>query len=328
MNPNRRSIIVALAAAGATLATAIPHTALAQAWPAKSIRIIVPFAPGGTSDAVARLFAEKMQPILGQSVVIENRPGGGGSIGAAQVAKADPDGYTLLVMPGTHVLADYLLKTPPFHPFNDFTPVSMLVFAPYVIYAAKNQPFSNVPDMIKFARANPEKLAVGNSDITTRLAAEAFAIEAKIKLTHINYKGGGPITTDVVGGHLPMGVGTPITIQAFYKEGRVTPLVATTPKRLAVMPEIPTVAEALNIPGFEAGTWFALAGPANLPRPIVDRIQKAVAQAMPDAEVRSKLLGMGVVPAEDTTPEGMSAVMKSFADRNIALIKTVGIKPE
>lgn len=317
-----------LSAAIAAVLTVFVPVASAQQYPSKSIRIIVPFAPGGTSDAVARLFAEKMTTLFGQSVIIDNRPGGAGSIGAAQVAKADPDGYTLLLMPGTHVLAEYLLKTPPFHPFNDYTPISMLVFAPYVIYAAKNQPFATVPEMIKYAQANPEKLAVGNSDITTRLAAESFAIEAKIKLTHINYKGGGPITTDVVGGHLPLGVGTPITIQSFYKEGRVTPLVATTPKRLAVLPEIPTVAESLNVPGFQAGTWFALAGPANLPRPMVDRIQRAVAQIIVEQEVRTKLLGMGVVPAEDTTPEAMAGVMKSFVERNAALIKVAGIKPE
>ena len=314
-------------AAAATLVALAP-AASAQQYPARSVRIIVPFAPGGTSDAVARLFAERMSTIFGQSVIIDNRPGGAGSIGAAQVAKAEADGYTLLLMPGTHVLADYLLKSPPFHPFNDFTPISMLVFAPYVIYAAKNQPFTTVPDLIRFAQANPEKLAVGNSDVTTRLAAESFAIEAKIKLTHINYKGGGPITTDVVGGHLPLGVGTPITIQSFYKEGRVTPLVATTPKRLSVLPEIPTVAEALNVAGFEAGTWFALAGPANLPRPVVDRVQRAVAQIIVETDVRNKLLGMGVVPADDTTPEGMAKVMRSFAERNAALIKVVGIKPE
>ncbi len=302
--------------------------AFAQAYPVKPVRIIVPFAPGGSADGVARPLAEKLGALLGQSFLVENRPGALATIGASFVAKAEPDGYTLLLMPGTHVLAPRLLKSVPFHPLNDFTPVSTLAFAPYVIFAARNLPFTSLKELAAYARENPEKLSVGIVDATSRLALESMSQAGNFKLTFINYKGGGPITGDVVGGHLGLGITTPVAVQAFHKDRKVTALAITSPKRLGSMPDVPTVAEALGIAQFDSQTWFALAGPAGMPRAVVDRLQRAVAQIVADPDMRERMLVMGMAPAEDTTPEALTSLMKSFAQRNGALMDAAKMTPE
>ncbi len=300
----------------------------AQTYPAKPVRIVVPFAPGGSADGTARPVADKLTQMLGQSFIIENRPGAYGTLGASLVAKAEPDGYTLLLVPGTHVLTPRLMPGLSYNAINDFTPISTLVFAPYVISGAKNQPFSNLKEMVQYAKDNPGKLAIGNSEVTTRLAAEALGVAANVKLTHVAYKGGGPITNDVLGGHLPLGVATPIAVIGFHKDKRINALAVTSPKRLSSMPDVPTVAEALGIAQFDSQTWFALAGPANMPRAIVDRLHKAITQIMADREMRERMLSMGLVPADDTSPEAMASLLRNFSERNNALIEAAKLKLE
>ncbi|MCX7151933.1 MAG: tripartite tricarboxylate transporter substrate binding protein [Proteobacteria bacterium] len=303
------------------------QSALAQTYPTKPVKIIVPFAPGGSSDGSMRPIAERLSALLGQPFIIENRPGALATIGANIVAKAEPDGYTLLLMPGTHVLATRMMKSVPYHPFNDFTPIANLVFSPYVVTAAKKQPFTTLKDMVAYAKANPGNLMIGNSDIVTWLAAEMLGQVANVKLTHVNYKGGGPVAADVVGGHLPLGMASTVAVQGFLKDRKVTGLAVTSPKRIGSMPDIPTVAEALGV-SYDAQTWYALAGPAGVPRPIVDRIQRAVAQVLMEPQVRERLTLMGVEPAEDTTPEGMANLMKTFSQKNIALMDAVNFQAE
>lgn len=307
---------------------ALAQSTMAQTYPVKPVRIVVPFAPGGSADGTARPIAERLGALLGQSFVVENRPGAQGTIGAAMVAKADPDGYTLLLVPGTHVLVPLLTKSVPYHPVNDFTPISTLVFAPYVIVAAKQLPFTSLKEMVQYARENPEKLAIGNSEVTTRLAAESLSQAGNIKLTHVNYKGGGPIASDVLGGHLALGVATPVAVMAFHKERKVTALAVTSPKRLGSMTEVPTVAEALGIAQFDSQTWFALAGPAGIPRPVVDRLSRAVAQILAEPDIRDRLQLMGLIPAEDASPEAFANLMKTFAQRNAVLIEAAKIRME
>ena len=304
------------------------QAALAQSYPVKPVKIIVPFAPGGSSDGSMRPIAERLGAILGQNFIIENRPGGLATIGANMVAKAEPDGYTLLLMPGAHVLTTRMMKSVPYHPINDFTPVATLVFSPYVVTLANKQPFSTMKELVQYARANPEKLTIGNSDVVTWLAAELFSQAANIKLTHVNYKGGGPVATDVVGGHLPLGMASTVAVQGFLKDRKVIGLAVTSPKRISSMPDIPTVAEALGIGHFDSQTWYALAGPAGMPRPIVDRIQRAVAQILTEPVIRERLALMGVEPADDTTPESMAALMRSFAQKNIALMDAAKFQAE
>lgn len=300
----------------------------AQAYPVKPVRIVVPFAPGGSADGTARPFAEKLGAVLGQSFIVENRTGALGTIGTSFVAKAEPDGYTLLLMAGTHVLTPRLMKSVPYHPINDFSPISTLAFAPYVIFANKQLLFTSLKDMVQFAKDNPEKLVMGNSDVTTRLAAELLSQSANIKVTHVNYKGGGPITSDVAGGHLAIGITTPVAVLGFHKDRRVTALAITSPKRLGSMLDVPTVAEALGIAQFDSQTWFGLAGPAGMPRQIVDRLHRAIAQIIAEPDLRDRLQQMGLAPAEDTTPEGYATLMKTFAQRNSALMDAAKILAE
>ena len=306
----------------------LAQPALAQTYPAKSVRIVVPFAPGGSADSVARPVAERLGTLLGQPFLIENRPGAVATIGAAIVAKADPDGYTLLLVPGTHVLAPRLVASVPYHPINDFTPIANVVFAPLVIVSAKQHPFSTLRDMVQYAKQNPEKLAIGNSEVITRLGAEALAQAANIKLNNVNYKGGGPIASDVLGGHLALGVVTPVAVLAFQKERKVNVLAVTSPKRLPSMPDVPTVSEALGVPQFDVQSWFALAGPAGMPRPIVERLHRAVAQILLEPDIRDRILNMGLIPAEDSSPEGLANLMKTFGLRNGALMEAAKIKME
>lgn len=306
---------------------ALAQPALAQTYPEKPITLIVPFAPGATSDAIGRLTAEKLKDALGVSVLVDNRPGAGGSIGTSVVARAAPDGYTLLIAPGANALAKYVMKSPPFQQ-SDFAPISNLVYAPYVVAAATNQPFTTLKDMVAYAKAHPEKLSIGSSEIITRLGAEGLTQAAGISLTHVNYKGGGPIVTDVLGGHLPLGIVTPVSVQAFIKEGRIRPLAVTSPTRLATLPDVPTVAELLNAPGFDSQTWFALMAPAKTPPAVVQRLEQAVAKFMADPDFRKRVTDMGVVIESDPTPTGLTNLLKRFEQQNAPLVNRAGIKPE
>lgn len=322
MNPFRRVLL-----AGASLLFA--GAAFGQAaWPTKPIKLIVPFAPGGSADGTARAVVDRLGAALGQTIVIDNRPGGYATVGAALAAKAEPDGYTLFLMPGTHVLTGKLMAATPYHPFNDFTPISNLVFAPYVIIGARQEGRSTLKEVVQYAKDNPGRLSIGNTEVTTRLAAEQLSRAANIQLTHVPYKGGGPVTTDVLGGHLPMGVVTSTAAAAFHKDKRLYALAVTSPGRMPSLPDVPTVAEAIGVPHFDAQTWFAVAGPAHLPRPLVERLSKAITQVMGEKEMRERIVGIGLVPADDTTPEGLVTLMKNFAQQNSALIDAARIKVE
>lgn len=308
------------------LAMACAGPLAAQNYPNKSVRIVVPFAPGGSADGTARPVAERLSSLLGQSFVIDNRPGGYGTVGAGHVAKSDPDGYTLLLVPGTHVLTPRLLPNLGYHAINDFSPIATLVFAPYVIISAKNLQFSNLKDAMQYAREQPGKLSIGNSEVTTRLAGESLAKAAGVTVTHVPYKGGGPIANDVLGGHLAIGVVTPVSALGFHREKRVNSLAVTSPKRLSSLPDVPTVAEALGVAEYDSQTWFALAGPANMPRAVVDRLSQAIRQIMQDRDMLERLANMGLVPAEDTSPDGLARLMKSFSERNGVLIDAAKLK--
>jgi len=322
-----KSILRAVLLAAGVLAA---HAgAMAQAaWPTKPIKLIVPFAPGGSADGSARVIVERLGAVLGQPIVIDNRPGGYATVGAAIAAKADPDGYTLFYMPGTHVLTPKLSAATPYHPVNDFTPITNVVFAPFVIIGTLKDGRATLKEVAQYARDNPGAMSIGNSEVTTRLGAESFSQAAKVKLTHVNYKGGGPATTDVLGGHLQLAVVTSTAAAAFHKDKRLYALAVTSPVRMATLPDVPTVAEALGVPNFDSQTWYALTGPAKLPRPVVDRISKAVAQVLAEKETRDRILNIGLVPADNTTPEGLSALMKNFALQNNDLIESAKLKME
>ena len=322
MNSIRRAIFVsaALMAAAAVHGQAV--------WPSKSIRLIVPFAPGGGADTVARAVAEKLGTVLGQSVVVDNKPGAVATVAAAITAKADPDGYTLLLMPGTHVLTAKLGMRTQYHPSNDFTPIGNLVFAPYAIVARRQDGRTTLKEVIRLAKELPGRISIGNSEVTTRLAAEQLSRVADIKLIHAPYKGGAPIMADVVGGHLDLGVVVVQSAVPFHREKLATALAVTSQLRNPALPDVPTMSEVLGIPEFDVQSWFALAGPAHLPRSVVERLSKAVTQVMGEKDLRTRIINLGLIPAEDTTPEGLQSLMRDFERKNSPLIEAANIKAE
>ena len=316
---------LALLAGGLVLA--VCQAAAGQSYPTKSIKLVVPFGPGGSADAIARPLADKLGTALGQSVVVDNRPGGLTVIGADLVAKAPADGYTLYLMPGTHALVPSLVAKVPFHVANDFTMVAMLGTQPYMIFANPKQPFSTFAEMLAYARANPGQLSMGVSDAVTLVTASTLKSVAKIDINVINYKGGGPQNTDLLGNQIATAVVTP-NLMPQQRDGKLRSIAVTTPQRLSFLPDSPTIAESIPGSQFDIHTWYAVAGPANLPKPIVDRLHAEIAKLVADGDFRRRLDDLGVVRPSDTRPEAATAAMRAYQERMAKLIDAAGIKPE
>ena len=314
-----RAVVVALG----IMATAVS----AQTYPSKPIRLVVPFGPGGSADAIARPLAEKLGTALNQSVVVDNRPGGLTVIGADMVAKSPPDGYTLFLMPGSHVLTPFMVQKVPYHPVSDFTPVAMLGAQPYMIASNAQQPFRTIAELVAYAKANPGKVSIGVSDSVTLVVAYAFEQAAGIQLNRIAYKGGGPQNNDLLGNQIALAVVTP-NVMPFVKDGRLRALAVSTPTRLPFLPEIPTIAETVPGSNFDVQTWYAVAGPANLPTPVVETLHAAVAKVVADPDMNRRLIDLGIVAPKDTSPAAALAAMKDYQQRMGKLMQAAGVKPE
>ncbi|HZR03398.1 MAG TPA: tripartite tricarboxylate transporter substrate-binding protein [Burkholderiales bacterium] len=301
--------------------------AFAQQYPNKVVKIVIPFAPGGSADTVLRPLAEKLGAALGQAVVVDTRAGGLTVIGAEYVAKSPPDGYTLYLMAGTHVLLPYLLQNVPFDPIKDFIPIAMLGAQPYLFVAHPGQPFNSTSEMIRYAKANPGKLSIGVSDIVTRVAAESFLSAAQVDMSVVPYKGGGPVTTDVLGGHLSVGIASPLLL-SYVKEGRLKALGISSAKRISSAPALPTIEEAAGIPGYEMQTWYAIAGPAGIPPNIVARLRRDIERILAEPDMRQRLAEVGWEPAGSMTTEQAQQLMTDYMQKMGKLIRAAGIKPE
>ncbi len=302
--------------------------ASAQTYPARTVRLVVPFPPGGSADALARPLAERLSAELSQPVIVDNRGGGNTVIGADIVAKSAPDGYTLYLMPGAHVLSKHLMKNVPYHPIRDFSPISMIVTTPYVIFSGTNYPFKSLAELVSYATANPDKISIGTTDALGKVVAATLNKYGKIQLTEVSYKGAGPLASDVVGGHLSLGVNTPAVVNGLQKAGSVRALALTGVRRLPLMKEIPTVAESIGAADFDVHTWFVLAGPANLPAAVADRLQVAMAKILADQGLRERLINLGMAPVDNTLAAAAAAMMQSYMDRMASLLEASGIRPE
>lgn len=309
------------------LCCALAHHAQAQTWPSKPIRLVVPVPPGGSADALARPLAAKLGAALGVSVVVENRPGGLMVIGADAVAKSPPDGYTLYFMPGTHVLIDQMVKDVPFKPMTDFTPVATLGFLPYVVLANAQQPFKTLPQLIEYAKAQPEKVSIGVSDAVTRMAAYELERAAGIKLTIVEYKGGGPVSTDLVGNQIATAIAA-ANLMPFVQQGKLVALGVTTTRPVPAVPNVRPVADLLPGSQYDVQTWFAIAGPANLPKPIVERLSTEIRTVLAEPEMRAKLDGLGMVVPDDPSSTATAQLMGQYQARMGKLMKEAGIVPQ
>jgi len=296
-------------------------------YPGKPIRIVVPFTPGGSNDLVARVLAQKFNEAWGQPVVIDNRAGGGSTIGIETVVRAAPDGYTLLVTSGG-IAINVTLYRLPFDPVKDLAPVALLAQMPYLLAVHPSLPARSALELIKLAKAQPGKLAYASSGAGTssHLTMEMFRSLAKIDMLHVPYKGGGPAVNALIGGEVQaiFNVITGTLQQA--RAGKLRALGVSSAKRVEVAPELPTVAES-GLPGFEVIAWYNMFAPAGTPRGIVDRINAEVNRALEQPQVRERFLALGVAPLSGT-PEALGAYLKFEIDRWAKLIKQAGIKLE
>ena len=300
----------------------------APEYPNKFIRFIVPYAPGGSSDVLARTVGQKLGDSLGQTFVIDNRPGAGSMIGTDVAAKATPDGYTIILSDMPHTINPSIHAKVPYHPVKDFSPITVIGVSPMFLFANPSLKVQNVKDFIAAAKSQPGKIAIasGGTGATTHLAAELLQTHAGIRLTHVPYKGAGPALTDVVGGQIPATFTSMATAAPFAKTGRVNILGVTSAKRLAAFPDVPTFAES-GVPAMVFEHWWGVIAPAGVPRPIIDKLHSHITKAVGAADVRERFTALAVEP-RTTTPEQFRALLESDIKRWAKLVKDAGIKVE
>jgi tripartite-type tricarboxylate transporter receptor subunit TctC len=301
--------------------------ASAQQYPAKPVRIIVPFAPGGGSDFIGRFIAQKLTERLGQQFIVDNRPGAGGNLGAELALKSPPDGYTLLLIAGSYTVNPSLYKLA-FDSGNDVSPVIQLSQGPFVVAVHPSVPAKSLKELVDLAQKQPDKFSyasAGQGSIT-HLASELFLDMARIKIVHVPYKGTGPALNDAIAGNVQLIFGSVSTSLQHIKSGRLRGLAVTTPKRISAAPELPTVAEA-GISGYEVILWHGLVGPKGMPKAIIDRLNSEAGQILRSKAMEDLLAADGVTPAGGT-PEQFQALIKSDIERWRKVVERAGIKVE
>jgi tripartite-type tricarboxylate transporter receptor subunit TctC len=310
-----------------TLASILFSTSLlAQGYPSKPIRYIVPFPPGGSSDLIARAIAPKMSERLGQPIVVENRPGAGGMLGVDVVAKAEPDGYTIgLAAAGALSSNIHLYPKMPFHPEKDLAPISNLAMIPFFLVAHPSAA-SSVRQLIEQAKARPGALSYGHGGqgSTMHLAGELLNMLAKVNVQSVPYKGSAPVSSDVLGGQIPFGVVDVPSAISNVKAGKLRALAVTSKTRIAAAPEVPTFEEA-GVPGYEAVGWFGSVAPAGTPREIIQRLNLETRNALALPDVRERVIAAGTEPAT-TTPEAFAAYIREETKKWGEVIKAGNIK--
>ncbi len=280
----------------ALLLSLVSGFSAAQSFPNRQITIVVPYAPGGTNDIIARVVAQKMSENLSQPVIVENKPGAGGNVGAAHVARAQPDGYTVLTAPvGILAINKYIYKNAGFDPDRDFTPITVAGSVPNVLLVNPAVPARNMEELLRYIRANPGKLnfASMGSGTTGHLSGEMFKMLAVLDLVHAPYKGSGPALADLLAGHVQMMFDNLPTALPHVKSGKLRAFAVTSSTRHPALPDVPTLAEA-GVPGFEATAWFGFVAPAATPRPIVERLNAEMVKALRDPMVKEKMDAQGV----------------------------------
>jgi tripartite-type tricarboxylate transporter receptor subunit TctC len=314
-------LLLAAACAGASGA------AFAQAWPAKPVRMIVPIAGGGSTDAIARLVGTRLGEAWGQTVLVENRPGGSTMIGAEVVARATPDGYTMLMATSAFPANFSLFRKVPYK-LADFAPVSNVAESPNVLAVHPSVPAKNVKELIALLRSRPGQINYGSGGVggSTHLAAELFKLLAKVDVTHIPYKGGGPAVTDLLGGQISMIFGNLPAVLPHVKSGRINVLAIASAKRSPTMPDLPTMDEA-GVRGFEASTWAGLLMPAGTPQPIINKLYADLQKIYAQADMKERM-ATGGFEAIGSSPKEFAAYLDLEVARWEKVIRAAGIKAE
>jgi tripartite-type tricarboxylate transporter receptor subunit TctC len=325
----RRQVLAATAAAATSLA--LPLRAQG-AWPTKPVRIVVPFAPGGTTDILARALAPELSRVFGQQFIVDNKPGAGGNVGAEQVAKSAPDGYTLLMgTVGTHGINQSLYPKLPFDPIKDFAPVTLVAGVPNVLVMnpakAEADKINNVADLIRYAKAHPGKLNMASSGNGTsiHLSGELFKSMTGTFMLHFPYRGSGPALLDLIGGTMDLMFDNLPSAMPQIKAGKLKALAVTSAQRSAALPDVPTIAEAGPVKGFDASSWFGLLAPADTPAEIVNRLQQESAKALGTPALKERLLAQGAIPS-GMPPAEFAAYIAAETKKWAQVVKVSGAK--
>ena len=327
----RRTLLQGLPLAAATMPLAARLTWAQDAaadYPDKPVTIIVPFAAGGNTDAFARLVGERLDVVMGQRFIVDNKAGAGGNLGVGQLARAEPDGYTLgMGTVSTHAINPTLYKNLPYDPATAFAPISLFVTLPNVLAVNPSIEASTVPELIELLKANPDKYTFASSGVgtSTHLAGELFMAKTGTKMSHVPYKSSGQVMLDVVAGHVDMAFDNIPTVAQQSKAGKVKALAVTSLERAPLLPDVPPMADF--IPGFEATSWHGLFAPAGTPPEIVDKLSTAIQKIMHDPEMQAKFQGMGAKPI-GSTPEEFAQFITAEREKWAQVIKDANITIE
>jgi tripartite-type tricarboxylate transporter receptor subunit TctC len=312
----------------AVMVITLSSNTLAQTYPTRPVRMVVALAAGGPTDLVARIFAAKLSEILGQQIVVDNRPGAGGSVAGDIVAHAPADGYTLFVAAnGTIAISPHLLTKLPYNVSRDLAPVALIGNSPLAVMVHPGMPATSMKDLIALARARPGKINFGSAGqgSTGQLATELFKMMAGVDMTHVPYKGAGPALVGAVSGEIELMISGVSSGLPYIRQRQLRALGVTSPKRLPVLPDVPAVAE--TVPGYEAGSWYAVMVPAATPRAIVERLNRESINVVNSADVNSKLVAAGVDP-ETLSPEQLALKIRTETERWGKVVKAAGVKAQ
>jgi len=311
------------------LLCALPLLAAADAYPSKPIRFVVPYPAGGPLDTIARLLGQKVSESVKQPVVVDNKPGAGGNIGADAVAKSPADGYTILMgAVATHAINPTLYASIPYDPVRDFIPVTQVASTPNVLVVNPSVPAASVREFIAYAKANPGKLNFGSGSTGSagHLAGELFKTQAGVEMTHVPYKGAAPAMNDLVGGQIQLMFDNLASSLGQVKAGRVRALAVTTARRTSLAPDLPTIAES-GLPGFDINTWFGIFVPANTSREVVERLHAEFTRALALPDVKERMLALGAEPV-GSRPDEFAAYIRAEGEKYARLIKASGAKAD
>lgn len=329
-SPTRRLFVITTC--GALLALASAGSGAQSAWPNKPVKIVVPFAPGGTTDILARAVAPELSKAFGQQFIVENKAGAGGNLGAEAVAKSAPDGYTLLMgTVGTHGINRALYPKLPYDPIKDFAPITLVASVPNVMVvnadAARANGINTVQDFIRLAKSKPGKLNMASSGNGTsiHLAGELFKSQTGIFMTHIPYRGSGPALLDLVGGQVDVMFDNLPSAMQLIKSGKLKALAVTSATRSGALPDAPTIEEAAGLKGFEATSWFGLLAPAGTPPDVINRVQQEVARALSSPVIKERMLSQGAIPSGNT-PAQFASLIESEHRKWAQVVKVSGAR--
>jgi tripartite-type tricarboxylate transporter receptor subunit TctC len=322
--PGRRQALVALA--GMACGCALP--AMAQQWPTRPIRFIVPLTPGAGVDNGARLLADRLREGLGQSVIVENKPGANGVIGTSHAAKAVPDGYTLLFAANAHVIVPLAATRLPYDADKDFIPVATLAYTPYLLLVNAGLGVNTLQQFIEYAKARPGELNFGSSGVAagSHMAGEVFAAMTGLKMQHIPYKGGGQAMSELMGGQIQVSFNTVNASATHHKSGKVKALAVSGEQRSAAMPDVPTFAEA-GLPQYNERAWLGVFAPAGTPKAVIDRLNTEVARVLGSPGIKDSFDALGLLPLQ-TTPEQFAAMLRKETETYRPVVKSANIRIE